>query len=409
MIGMLKAITSKLDRGKFLLFAGIGYVFASGIVFIEPAPCDILFVLMFLALPFLGRFDMRALVLIAPYALASVASTIAGAYGGFGIDWRFLLIDAYVVSVFLWFRSVRDGIDDKGFNLIMYAWTAIVGVSAFFGLLSYLFDFDIVTTIIRANRFTGFFKDPNVLASYLIVPATYWLARFFRERKPAWLVISLFCATFIFLTFSRMGWMTLALAYVAVAIWVYLAGGDKKTRKTVLVSASSVFVAIVAVVLLFVLTPTFDSMRVGDRTLGALVRERFGIGSETSPAFGLNVGDAWRMESWGRSFDMVAQSPAFGIGPGNYEEFKDPLEGTGVSSAHETYLRMLAERGIIGLAAFLALIAYAFVSGKRSAKADGPIFSWKIAIVVSVVVMLACGAIVDTLHWRHFWVLLALL
>ena len=73
------------------------------------------------------------------------------------------------------------------------------------------------------------------------------------------------------------------------------------------------------------------------------------------------------------------------------------------TSAHNTYLRVLVESGIIGFLAFMAFIVSLLVIAIRSLARDN--WEWPLAFVL----VLVAGLAIDTLHWRELWVLAAVI
>lgn len=86
-----------------------------------------------------------------------------------------------------------------------------------------------------------------------------------------------------------------------------------------------------------------------------------------------------RLIRWRVSAEMTMDFPILGNGPGgfktNYDHYIDPgsidvLHPLDV--AHETYLEVSAELGLIGEATFLAVLAYGFAGARRRSRLPGP-------------------------------------
>jgi O-antigen ligase len=99
----------------------------------------------------------------------------------------------------------------------------------------------------------------------------------------------------------------------------------------------------------------------------------------------------------------LAQSNPIGIGPGQFE-FRAPI------SAHSTYIRVVAEQGIagffvIGFVIFgtLLLAIYNVVLGR------GTFGITSVALLACWCGILANSLFVDTLHWRHLWIVAGLI
>lgn len=91
---------------------------------------------------------------------------------------------------------------------------------------------------------------------------------------------------------------------------------------------------------------------------------------------------------------LLANPLSFGVGPGQYDIT------IGLPS-HETYLRTLVETGPLSLIG-LALVLWASIRLIR--RPDVLIVAWSACVIGFAVY----GFFIDLLHWRHFWVALAM-
>jgi O-antigen ligase len=90
-----------------------------------------------------------------------------------------------------------------------------------------------------------------------------------------------------------------------------------------------------------------------------------------------NVGE--RLIRWQVTAEMTVDYPVLGIGPGgfklNYDRYVDPSETDVLHQldvAHETYLEVSAELGLVGLAVFLALLGSGFAGARLRSRQAGP-------------------------------------
>ena len=109
---------------------------------------------------------------------------------------------------------------------------------------------------------------------------------------------------------------------------------------------------------------------------------------------GLQAYDEERFTSQGEVVEMMMMSPVLGIGPGNYTEVS-------TRGAHNLYIRALGEKGIIGLL-LLAIPIMALIFNKKAYRQNRFAISSFYGILVNSI-------FIDTLHWRHAWVLAALI
>ena len=98
-----------------------------------------------------------------------------------------------------------------------------------------------------------------------------------------------------------------------------------------------------------------------------------------------------------------AQRYPFGAGPGQFESV------AGIS-AHSTYARALGEQGFPGPVVVLALLALTLRFAMRNAARGRSTYGIGSATLLAAWCgLLASSAFVDTLHWRHLWLVAALI
>ena len=79
-------------------------------------------------------------------------------------------------------------------------------------------------------------------------------------------------------------------------------------------------------------------------------------------------------------------------------------------SAHSTYVRALAEEGVLGLVALGSLlIGTLIVACRNVVLGRGTAGLSSTALLAAWVGLLANSVFVDTLHWRHLWILAGLI
>jgi O-antigen ligase len=100
---------------------------------------------------------------------------------------------------------------------------------------------------------------------------------------------------------------------------------------------------------------------------------------------------------------QLAEHNPLGIGPGQFEVLS-PV------SAHSTYIRALAEEGVLGAAVLLGLMLGVLVIATRNAVAGRSTYGiGSTALLASWCGAMANSVFVDTLHWRHLWLIAGLI
>src|SRR5262249_2425455 len=92
-----------------------------------------------------------------------------------------------------------------------------------------------------------------------------------------------------------------------------------------------------------------------------------------------------------------------GIGPGQFDVVS-------VVSAHSTYIRAFAEEGLPGLLTLLALIFATLLFAVRNVLRGVDTYGiGSAALLGSWLGIVANSLFIDTLHWRHLWLIAALI
>jgi O-antigen ligase len=103
-----------------------------------------------------------------------------------------------------------------------------------------------------------------------------------------------------------------------------------------------------------------------------------------------------------RSGIRLAEAHPLGIGPGQFEVV-EPI------ASHSIYVRVLAEQGVLGLAALVALLGGTLLLAMRNALLGRDTYGvGSAALLGAWCGLLANSAFIDTLHWRHLWLVAAL-
>jgi O-antigen ligase len=182
----------------------------------------------------------------------------------------------------------------------------------------------------------------------------------------------------ILFSFSRAAWLNLVVgAFVMFVVLALRRGGGRRAVAFVVaaVSATTVLFAALAVTSSF----TFLSERARFQTYDV---QRFG--AQLS------------------GIELAAKYP-LGIGPGQFEQIS-PI------SAHSTYVRALSEEGVLGLLILLALLLLTLIFAARNAVEGRDTYGIGSAVLLSAWCgLLANSVFIDTLHWRHLWLLAALI
>ena len=262
-----------------------------------------------------------------------------------------------------------------------YCLAALLSAAVAMGSLYFAETRNVPEWLLFAGRPKAFFKDPNVLGPYL-VPAVlaflYKAAQARRLAKPIFVGCALLCALGVIATASRGAWVNLA---VAVAVYALLA----RNRMTIFTATACCALAVVAAMGIFSESaPDLFELFSGRTQLQDYDADRF-----------LTAREAWEL---GLRYPL-------GVGPGAIIGYT----GFDAMAPHNTYARIWAENGPAALILFVLIVvaawACAFQAWLRVRATAGSALAVVLALLMGVLVN---AAVIDALHWRHFWVLLCL-
>lgn len=374
------------------LFAVWSAVASGAIVFTEPAPTDLLTMGIVILLPVVGLVAFNRGVLA--FAVALLLLTAFGFVGSMMASdllhpIKHTSISLYLCAaaiVFAGFVALKPRAHAK---LLLDAQLAGAVFAAAAGIIGY---FDLVPgsgeLLTRFGRASGTFKDPNVLGPYLVPAIIYalhvWLGRPLHKgllHAAALAVLSLA----LLLTFSRGAW---AAAVVAGAIYLYIAFVTSRRDADRLRIIALVGAGVVALSGILALALSHDEA-------GDLFAERANLTQS------YDVGPEGRFGGQRKAIDLIAENP-LGIGFGEFPRWHHHED------VHNVYLSMLLNAGWFGGAIYIGLVLGIVALGLHRAMTPGPLQGLVLVASASLAAMAFEGLIVDTDHWRHFYLLLGL-
>lgn len=357
------------------------YVFLSGFVFIEPSPAELLFLIFFTVSIFKIEFDKQIFLLTLLLLIPCFISVYIGQTFFYLLDLRFFLIDIYLFFFFLITASYLKKISYSK-NLLsnlMFFWTLAGLINILAGIISVsnngkLFGIDV---LVFGLRLKGFFKDPNVLGPFLTPPALYFLNRTIKSRRKFLVSFFLFIILSfgVLFTFSRAAWLNYTTSFLLLILIKFFK--PKELKKLLLVIS-----------ILSIVTIIFWELSYSIELMGFNLQNFF-LGR-----VGLKSYDQDRFEAQkGFSDILKSTSILFGTGPGNYETFTH-------MATHSLYARYIGERGLFGFLLFGIFLSILLVKSTKS-KFSELLFPIIIGQMVN-------SLFIDSLHWRHLWILLSL-
>jgi hypothetical protein len=243
-------------------------------------------------------------------------------------------------------------------------------------------EHDLLTLYDRAR---GTFKDPNVLGAFLILPALFALqnvvtARFGKALRNA--IAFGIMSLAILLAFSRAAWGGLILTSAAMLTLMVLTSQSRAERSRIVVI--TVLAVLTAALLLAVLL-SFDSV-------ADMFRQRASFDQSY---------DEGRFGRFGRHIlgAAMALDVPFGIGPLQFHHYFP-------EDTHNSYLNAFMSGGWLSGICYPALIFTTVILGFRHLFVRVPWQRSYLAIFSAFVGTVGESFIIDTDHWRHFWMML---
>jgi O-antigen ligase len=356
-----------------------------GFQMVEPAPPDFVFGVVIAVAAVTGRFEPTRvpLTIFATLGaflvlnLISAVGVVSASRAAF-----FFSITLYLAVFSIWLVGYVNSTGRARLVVLAYLGGAVIsGLLGVLALFAPLPASEQLTYF--GDRAKGFFDDANVFGPFmvpilLIVLSETLEPRLLGWRRPVLLAILFVLGAAILFSYSRAAWLNTVVAIIVFfgAISVRR-GGSRRLLPLVLI----LVVTIVA----------------GSFIVSASGSEEFLQQRATVQAY-----DVERFEAQEAGVKL-AESHPLGIGPGQFEPVVQ-------YSAHSTFIRAFAEQGILGLVAFAGLaLATLVLAGRNTVLGRHTYGIGSAALLAAWCGLLINSFFVDTLHWRHLWLVAALI
>jgi len=360
----------------------------SAVVFIEPSPYEIATLLA--AITFFAT-GLRLRLVFMPLVLALFLLNIGYTICAIPLLGRSEIANWIVTS---WYMAVTVVFfamlvsEDTAARLDMLRRGLVVGaiIASFAGIAGYFHlvpgGYDLLTLYGRAR---GTFKDPNVFGAFLILPSLFTLQSMVSDRLGTALRSAIafgIMALAILLAFSRAAWGGLILTAVFMLSLMVLTSQSNAQRSRIITMTAAA--AILGVVLIAVLL-SFDS-------IADMFKQRASFDQSY---------DGGRFGRFGRHMlgAQMALDLPFGIGPLQFHRYFP-------EDTHNSYLNAFMSGGWLSGVCYPALVFTTVIMGFRNIFVRTPWQRTYLAIFAAFLGMVGESFIIDTDHWRHFWLML---
>lgn len=272
----------------------------------------------------------RYFIAISLFAIAMLLSALFSGDIVYGLKrwadmwiWRFM---PFVVVIFL----LDNYIDAKKVMLTGFAGITVTSVYAVYQGLSGM------------SRANGFYGHPMTLGGWLCIFLPLLLIEFFEKKllkQYHWLAGLAFCICSAGLVFNATRGAWLAVGIVCTVLLLYYMFKSKRN-----LAVSIIFIALISTVL--VNNPKFMHRL------------------DTIDDFDKYQSNTERILMWQSAWNMFKDHPILGVGLGQYKEnyqqkyISPEAKEPQLSHAHNNFLQMLAENGIVGFVGFAIMFGY---------------------------------------------------
>ena len=238
------------------------------------------------------------------------------------------------------------------------------------------------------GRAAGTFKDPNVFGAFLVLPALFCLQSVVSDglgRTLRSTVLLGIITLALLLAFSRAAWGLLAITAAFMLLLMMLTSQTNRQRSRIVIMAIG---AIIAVALVLVILLQFD-----------FIRDMFQQRASFDQKY-----DEGRFGRFGRHIlgAQMALDLPLGIGPLQFNKFFP-------EDTHNSYLNAFMSGGWISGVFYPALVFTTAFIGFRYSFVRTPWQRPYLAVFSAYLGTVGEAFIIDTDHWRHFWLMLGLM
>lgn len=374
-------------RGALLWLTG----FSGAFVFMEPSPyevCSLLTIIVFALTGLALRPTLMPLItMLTLYGFGFAVAAVQVIDQKSVFLW--VLVSWYLCLSAIFFSIVLCTNTEERLRLLTYGCIAAAIVTSVIAILAYFHVFGGASeTFLKYDRARGTFNDPNVLGAFLVFPGLLVLqqllgCRFTQVLRAAVLLAVIVMA--LLLSFSRGAWGQFAASAVLMMFLTFVTSRSSNERARIILLAAG---GMVAIALFLVALLSVDK-------IAELFKQRATLDQSY---------DLGHLGRFGRYIlgALLALDHPFGIGPLQFATYfpEDP---------HNTYLNTFMSGGWLSGIVYVTLTLTTLILGLRYVFVATPWRPTYLAVYCAYVGVAAESAIIDTDHWRHYFLLLGVL
>ena len=360
----------------------------SSIAFIEPSPHDgLMIVLLVACVAARTSFDRKLfplLLLIAVWLIGGFFSLVQ--VGDNTKDIQYAGTSVYLGIAAIMFACLFSDGNMQRLSILRrgYIFAALIATAAgYIGFFHLMPHSDI---FLDNDRVSATFKDPNVYGPFLVFPIVWLMIRILtRGVWPVDVALLMVLMGGLLLSFSRGAWAHLAISATVGVLTVFLVTPDPRMRTRIVVIG--------------LLTTLFAALVIGALLSIGSVHDMLVERAKAIQPYDVGPGGRFWLQE--QALGTILQNPN-GLGPFEF----DRIFGL---QQHNVYMQGFLVYGWLGGAAYLTLVVVTLMLGLITMPIAAP---WQYYLISAYAVLVgeaAEGMIVDTDHWRHFFLMLGLI
>ncbi|NTS29918.1 hypothetical protein HQ945_01505 [Phyllobacterium sp. BT25] len=383
------ALKNRALIGLISTFAvGLG-VFLSGFVIDEPAPYELYMAGLIGIWALFGlRLSRTVAVLLAILVVFNVGGVISmGQMPELKTAPMYIAVSLFLCITAVFYAAIINA-NERILSVMFKAYILSAVCTSLLGILGYFDAFPGADIFTRYGRAMGAFQDPNVFGPFLMLPLA-WLVHGVLvgdlRALPVRLVPILIITLGVFLSFSRAAWGMAVFMIAGVAFVLFIRNPSPKFRLRIIVLAGLAVVLVLLAVLIALQIPSVSELFTARAQLvqdydeaqfGRFARHWYGL--------------------------LMSIDRPLGIGPLEF----GPIFG---EDTHNIWLKASLDYGWIGFISYLTLTMLTLGFGLRILFRERPWQPYLLCAYLAYVAHVAIGNIIDTDHWRHFWLLVGII
>jgi hypothetical protein len=362
-------------------------VLTSSFAMIEPSPHDALVGVLALACLVAGVTIERNIL---PMLILLTVWNVGGLLSLFELSTekeplQYAVVSIYLAIAAILFACLVANDTMRRMRIVEKAYVLSAVIASVIGVLAYFRALPGADQFLLYGRVKSTFKDPNVFGPFLILPLLLLVQGIITRGMRLWAAIgSLIIVAGLFLSFSRGAWFhTVLSAIVMISLMVLTARSQRERVRIVGLSG----LAILGIAILVVALLSIGSLR-------SMLLER----AQLIQSYDVGTGGRFQLQEL--ALNALLDQP-FGLGPFEFARIFGLQQ-------HNVYLQAFLVYGWLGGLAYLTLVVTTLVVGLRAALIRAPWQLYLLAAYGAFVGEVAESFIIDSDHWRHYFLILGL-